>query len=84
MGVGVQAVGDAMKIAALCLFVMTILLGVITYDMHFTRVALEKVSNDIRDDWQRNEAVRTLIKDNSQQLTKEAIRFRELVKKHSH
>ena len=73
-----------MKTVCLCLLVMTILLGIVAYDLHFTRVALEKVSNDIRDDWQRNEAVRTLIKDNSNQLVKETIRFRELVKKHSH
>jgi len=71
-----------MKFCAFCLLVMTILLGVITYDLHFTRVAMEKISNDIRDDWQRNEAVRTQIKDNSNQLVKETIRFRELAKKH--
>lgn len=70
-----------MKTVAFCLLVMTILLGIITYDMHFTRVALEKVSNDIRDDWQRNEATRLLTKDSSQQISKEAIRLRELIKK---
>jgi hypothetical protein len=43
---------------------------------------MEKISNDFRDDWQRNEAVRTQIKDNSNQLVKETIRFRELAKKH--
>ena len=71
-----------MKSCAFCLLVMTILLGVVAYDMHFTRVAMEKISNDFRDDWQRNEAVRTQIKDNSNQLVKETIRFRELAKKH--
>jgi len=70
-----------MKTVCLCLLVMTILLGIVAYDLHFTRVALEKVSNDIRDDWQRNEAVRTLIKDNSNQLVKETIRFRELARR---
>jgi len=73
--------GGYMKTVCLCLLVMTILLGIVAYDLHFTRVALEKVSNDIRDDWQRNEAVRTLIKDNSQQLVKEAIRFREFARR---
>jgi predicted Holliday junction resolvase-like endonuclease len=70
-----------MKFAAFCLLIMTILLGIIVYDFHFTRVALEKVSNDIRDDWQRNEAVRTLIKDNAEQLKKDTVRLREIVKK---
>ena len=72
-----------MKTVCLCLLIMTTLLGIVAYDLHFTRVALEKVSNDIRDDWQRNEVVRALIKDNSNQLVKETIRFRELARRNN-
>ena len=70
-----------MKFVAFCLLVMTALMGFVAYDLHFTRIAMEKVSADLRDDWQRNEAVRYLIKDDAKQIAKEAIRLRELMKR---
>ena len=63
------------------MLLITLVLASMVYELHFTRVSLEKLSIDIRDDWQRNEATRYLIRDDHHQIAKDLIRIREITKK---
>jgi hypothetical protein len=69
-----------MKIWAVVAGMLILLSGGIVWELHNVRVALEKVSADIRDDWQRAEGTRMRIASVSEQLEKDTIRLRTMLK----
>ena len=71
-----------MRLLEYCLLLLIVLAswyGV--YELHYTRVAFEKISNDIRDNWQADSMARQQIATAASQLSKDAVRLRSVAKK---
>ena len=50
-------------------------------ELHYVRVSLENLSNDIRDNWQADSMARQQIATATSQLSKDTVRLRQVGKK---